>query len=134
MALTYKWKLTGLQKQNTTDITNLVVGTRWQVTGTDENGNEGTFDGGTPFDAPDEGQEGFVPYEELTEELVLGWIKSYVNSQSSYWEHINERIQKQIDETKWSKEDVTTENLPWAPVVEEEEVVTPSEEVSGSIE
>ena len=134
MALTYEWKLTGLRKQDTADITNLVIGTRWTCTGTDEDGTTGKFDGATPFDAPDEGQEGFVPYEELTEELVLSWIKSYVDSQPSYWEHINERIQKQIDETKWSKEDVTTENLPWAPVVEEEEVETPSEEVSGSVE
>lgn len=114
MALTYNWKLTGLKKKNTADITNLVVGTQWKVTGTDEDGNEGTFNGGTPFDAPDEGEVGFVPYEELTEELVLGWIKTYVENQPTYWDHINERILKEIEENKFKTEDVTTENLPWS--------------------
>ena len=34
MALTYEWKLTGLKKQDTADLSDLVVGTRWELKGT----------------------------------------------------------------------------------------------------
>ena len=49
MGYTYEWKLTGLNKQNSTNIEDAVIGTRWKLTGTDEDGNVGTFTGATPF-------------------------------------------------------------------------------------
>jgi hypothetical protein len=118
MALTYTWKLTGLKKQTTAVFDDLVIGTRWKVTGTDEDGFEGSFDGATPLDIPDADEAGYIPYEELTEELVLGWIKQTVsgsNPATNYWDHINGRILKAID----GKKNVTTEiqetDLPWSP-------------------
>jgi len=130
-------EINGLRKQDTADITNLVIGTRWTCTGTDEDGTTGKFDGATPFDAPDEGQEGFVPYEELTEELVLGWVKQTVSgsdSPNNYWDHISGVIQKEINDKKWTKVDVDSSSLPWATPEEASPTIdeTPSEEVSGS--
>ena len=117
MALTYTWKLTGLKKQDTADFNDLVIGTRWTVTGTDEDAVDGTFQGATPLDIPDAGQEGYIPYAELTEEIVLGWIKEHVsgsNPATNYWDHINGRIVKAIDEKKWTKVDVMEGDLPWS--------------------
>ena len=34
----YTWKITQLTKQNSGDIDNVIVGTRWEVTGRDEDG------------------------------------------------------------------------------------------------
>ena len=117
MALTYTWKLTGLKKQDTEDFNDLVIGTRWTVTGTDEDAVDGTFQGATPLDIPDAGQEGYIPYAELTEEIVLGWIKEHVsgsNPATNYWDHIDGRIVKAIDEKKWTKVEVMEGDLPWS--------------------
>jgi hypothetical protein len=117
MALTYEWKLTSLRKQNTDTLNNIVVGTQWTITGTDSDGNTGIFHGATPFEAKDVNGDGFIDYQDLTEEIVLEWIKDYVSGvgPSNYMNHINEMIQRQIDEVKYSRIDVTENDLPWSP-------------------
>lgn len=117
MELTYEWKLTGLKKQDTADITDLVVGTQWKLIGTNANGTSGTFSGATPLDIPDADEEGFIPYEELTEELVLGWIQNIVSGSgpTNYMDHINEQIIKQINQTEYVIKDVGESDLPWSP-------------------
>ena len=57
----------------------------------------------------------FIPYADLTEEIVLGWIQDVVVG--SYEEHVNEQIQKQIDEMA---NPITDPGLPWAPEPEPE--------------
>lgn len=110
MAITYTWKVTGLKVKDISNVQNAVVQTYWQKIGTDENGNEGTFSGATPFTAdPTDSSGPFIPFEELTEENVLDWIKSIVVGQ--YEEHVNEQIQKQIDE---KVNPITEPTLPWA--------------------
>jgi hypothetical protein len=117
MELTYEWKLTGLKKQDTADITDLVIGTQWKLIGTNANGTSGTFSGATPLDIPDADEVGFIPYEELTEELVLGWIQNIVagNTSTNYMDHINEQIIKQINQTEYVIKDVGESDLPWSP-------------------
>jgi len=117
MALTYEWKLTGLKKQDTADLTDLVVGTQWKLIGTNENGTEGTFSGATPLDIPDADEVGFVPYEELTEEMVLGWIQNIVSGSGStnYMPHIIEQINKDIARKEFVVKEVGENDLPWSP-------------------
>lgn len=118
MGLTYEWKLVGLKKQNSINIEDAVVGTSWKLTGTDEDGNVGTFSGATPFSISTINTGSFTPYTELTEEQVLNWIKNHVsgsNVSTNYWGHITEAIQKEIDGKKWAKVDVTETDLPWSP-------------------
>lgn len=104
----YTWKVTGIKTRNEGDYQNAVVQTYWSKTGTDEDGNEGVFNGATPFTTTTmpEGST-FVPFAELTEETVLGWIKA---AAVSYEDHINEQIQKQIEQKKAPVEEPT---LPW---------------------
>lgn len=111
MAITYTWKVTSLKTKNEGDYEHAVVQTYWQKIGTDENGNQGTFSGATPFTTSTmpEGQD-FVPFSELTEEMVLDWIKAVVVD--SYEQHVNEKIQEQIDH---HVNPVTEAQMPWAP-------------------
>ena len=112
----YTWKIKSLIKQNTDDLDNVIVGTRWEVTGTNDVGINGSFQGATPFalDSVDPGN--FTSFEDLTETQVLGWIKSHVSGSAptAYWDHISERINKQIQEKTYVKIDVSETELPWS--------------------
>lgn len=132
MALTYEWKLTGLKKQDTADLTDLVIGTQWKLTGTNENGTSGTFSGATPLDIPDADEEGFIPYEELTEELILGWIQNVVSGSgpTNYMDHINGQLLKQIREKEYVIKEVGEMDLPWSPTSGS---VTPTPAVDPSL-
>jgi hypothetical protein len=113
MAITYTWKITGLKTKDVSeDKPAAVVQTYWQKIGTDEDGNEGTFSGATPFTVDPSDESGpFIPFEDLTEEDVLDWIKTVVVG--GYADHVNGQIAKQIEE-KISP--VIENRLPWAPV------------------
>ena len=115
MSLTYAWSITGMK----TNENNAVVQTYWKKTGTDANGNVGTFSGATPFKIA-EGQN-LIPLEQLTETQVLDWIKSVVVG--DYENHVNSQIQKDLDRNKSVVKDV---KLPWAPDEPAGPAVTPS--------
>ena len=113
MAITYSWKLTSLKKKNSGSLNGVVFQTYWQKTGTDENGNTGTFSGATPFDPAQIDANNFVAFDQLTEATVLGWIQSVVVD--AYEQHVNEQIQRQIDEKVNASADVMAGSFPWDP-------------------
>jgi hypothetical protein len=118
MGLTYEWKVTQIKKTTNDSVENAIVGTRWEVKGTDTSGNDGLFVGATPFTLNQIDPENFIPYSELTEEIVLNWIKGYVsgsNPVTNYWDHISDRINKQIEEKTSTIDNVESVHLPWAP-------------------
>lgn len=105
MSLTYTWSLDRLEKKNTSELNNVIVQTYWSKTGTDENGNSATFHGATPFDISSVDPDNFIPYENLTEEVVLSWI------QSIGYDQVDLTIQEMINEQLNPK--VTVESFPW---------------------
>ena len=107
MTITYTWKVTDLQTNNSDTLQNVVVHTRWTKTGTDENGNSGMFAGATPFKISDVNPKTFKPLNELTESEVLSWIQAVVTGY--YEEHVNTKIAEQI-----SKKSIVNQPLPWA--------------------
>jgi hypothetical protein len=117
MGLTYDWKLIGLKKQNSENVDEAIVGTNWKITATDEDGNVGTFTGATPFSISTINTGSFVPYHELTEDVVLGWVKNHVSGSGStnYMAHINEMIGKEIRANKFVSLQVEEADLPWSP-------------------
>ena len=130
MAITYTWEITSLKTKNETlgdgvVLPNAVCQTYWKKIGTDEDGNEGTFSGATPFSAANLTEENFKQFDTLTEEIVLGWIQAIVVG--GYEEHVNGQIQKQIDEKVTP---ITESAMPWAPAVEAEPEPAPAEEVA----
>ena len=108
--LTYTWELTSLKKVTTPNVSDIVVQTYWKKTGTDSEGREGSFSGATPFDLNTIDVDAITPFEELTEEQVLSWIQAVVVD--SYEVHVNEQIQKQIDEQVNTVEEVS--EFPWS--------------------
>lgn len=123
MAFTYKYEVTSLKVKNevvgNTINQNAVVQTYWKLTGTDESlvteegNNQGTFSGATPFTTTTmpEGYN-FIPFADLTEADVISWIQAVVEGNPSYKQHIDDQIQKQIDE---KMRPITEPDLPWAP-------------------
>ena len=93
------------------DIDNVVVQTTWTCTGTDEDGDSGTFNGATPFSLTTVDPATFIPYEDLTEADVLGWIEAVVVG--SYKDHVDEQINKQIALIKDPVVDVPNGDFPW---------------------
>ncbi len=59
MAITYTWAVTGMKVTTVGSESDYVVQTYWTKTGTDENGNTGTFSGATPLD-PNPDQPDFI--------------------------------------------------------------------------
>ena len=116
----YTWKLKSLKKRNTQEVENVVIQTYWEKIGVDDQGNEGKFSGATPFDLSTVDPNKFISYEDLTEDVILGWIKSQVVG--NYEQHVNEQIAKQISEIVQPIVEVTS-GFPWQP---EEEVIAPS--------
>ena len=129
MTITYTWEITGLKTTNIGELENTVVQTYWKKIGTDENGNTGTFSGATPFtrDPNDESGPKFIPFENLTEEDVLSWIKTIVVG--DYETHVNEQIQKQINE---KINPIVDAKMPWAPAVVTPPVPAPAAETPVS--
>jgi len=112
MAITYTWKVTSLKTKTEGANQDAVVQTYWEKIGTDDAGNTGTFSGATPFTSTTmTNGNTFIPFSELTEAIVLTWIKAVVVG--GYEEHVNAQIQKQINQ-KLSP--VSEANMPWAPV------------------
>jgi len=110
MAITYTWKITSVKKGNVDTLEDVVLNVKWEKIGTDDGGNVGKFSGATPFTAPH--PSSFVPFNELTESLVLGWVQAVVVD--SYEQHVNEQIQKQIDAITNPTAEVAEKDLPWA--------------------
>tara|TARA_R110000822_G_scaffold5031_5_gene21779 strand:+ start:3379 stop:3768 length:390 start_codon:yes stop_codon:yes gene_type:complete len=126
MALTYTWKIKSLKKQDdpSAELNDIIVQTHWECTGTDADGNVGTFNGATPFEPDQVDPEAFTSYENLTEAQVLGWIQNVVTGNIGYKLHIDEQIQKQIDAIVRPTVEVNSDALPWAEPGEEP--VTPT--------
>ena len=115
MALTYTWAVTSLKKTSdpAAGVDNVVVQTTWTCTGTDEDGDSGTFNGATPFPLSTVDPATFIPYEDLTEADVIGWIQAVVVGQ--YKEHVDAQIMKQIALIKDPVVDVPNGDFPWDP-------------------
>jgi hypothetical protein len=111
--LTYVYNIKSLKVQNEPDYPQTVVQTYWTLTGTDANGNSGTFNGGTPFTYdPTDASGPFVPFPDLTEADVVGWISGVVNGNPTYKAHIDGVI---LDQIGLEINPVVEEPLPWAP-------------------
>lgn len=94
--MNYEWKIISLRRKDSPTLNNIIVQVQWKKIGTDENGNIGEFNGATPFELSTVDTNNFIAYEDLTEEIILNWIKSVVID--SYEEHVNSQIEKQIEQ------------------------------------
>ena len=116
MAFTYTYTVRNLKVKDEVNaagetLTNAVVQTYWDIVGTDEEGNEGSFTGATPFSAANVPAGSFTAFEDLEEATVIGWITNVIDSDPGYKAHIDMQIQKEID--KDIALEKTGADLPW---------------------
>lgn len=93
--MNYSWKIISHKKIG--DGT--VVQVYWTKTGTDESGNSADFSGSVPFELEDINEESYVPYEELTDDIILGWVQSIVVGDYEIFvdDSINAQIQAKLN-------------------------------------
>ncbi len=106
----YTWKISGMRASDAAELKKAIISVSWCKIGTDENGLTGEFYGVNEFKVTEISPDGFVPYEELTEEIVIGWVKDKIFDT----EYVNRMIAQQIEKKK-SAEYVV--DLPWSPVI-----------------
>ena len=71
--------------------TGYVVNVLFTVSGTDGT-YTATIDGNINF-APEQDQVDFIPYANLTEEIVMGWINTATNNQENYYANVQGQLE-----------------------------------------
>jgi len=106
MATTYTTIINSMYTVSTPDP-DYVVNVLFTVTGTDGT-NTASIDGNCQFTSDQESV--FIPYDELTEEIVIGWINDNTDNQANYYANIDGQIESIVNPP------VSPQNtpLPWA--------------------
>ena len=97
MAITYTRQLLSLKTKNSNDLQNAIVEVNWEKTGTNEDGLAGTVSGETVFDVDKIDLDNFTTFEDLTEEMILGWIQNDSLYETMTNRLIEEKIKDQIN-------------------------------------
>jgi len=89
MATTYTTTINSMYTVNTPNP-DYVVNVLFTVSGTDGT-HTASIDGNCQFNSAD--QEGnFIPYDQLTQATVLGWINEATDNQANYYANIDGQI------------------------------------------
>lgn len=124
MTIEYTWAVSSVKTKTVNGVENAIVQTYWTKTGTDENGNTGTFSGATPFRADQVDPNNFTPFSELTESQILTWIKAVVVN--DYEKHVNDQILRQIEAS-----DPVDTPLPWVQTANTDTVTANTDTVTA---
>jgi hypothetical protein len=108
-----------LVKPTEGSLTDVVITADWRCNGTDGT-YSGTCYGSSSFAPP---TENFTPYDQLTQDQVLGWCYSNGVDQTAIEANVTQQINDQINPP------VITPPLPWAPPAPEPEIVAPADPV-----
>ena len=87
----YKWTISALDcRINEDGLTNVITVIHWRYRGTDADGITAEIYGTQSVPAPN--PKAFTPYEEITLEMVSGWLESEINMKE-----IQKNINTQIE-------------------------------------
>jgi len=110
---TYTWTIAALDCSNTDDaFPAKVITAHWRLDGEFADTHAGVY-GTVSFEEPEAGS--FVPFDQLTEEQVIGWVEAALGDEqvAEYKANIEQQIADKIAPPVESKP------LPWAPVADE---------------
>lgn len=107
MATTYTWTVNQMYTVQQPDP-NYVVNVLWTLTGVDGQ-YTASIQGNSTFDSNQSGT--FIPYNQLTQEMVLGWVKSGLGEQGVA--NFEANVQGQIDSMKTPPVSPQNTPLPW---------------------
>jgi hypothetical protein len=99
MSTQYSWKITGKKKIDQGSYKDVIVQVYWTKTGTSEDGRIGHFHGCTSLSldhtAPGDTTD-FVEYEDVSDELLIGWVSDFILSIEGLSQKIDDHIQNDI--------------------------------------
>jgi hypothetical protein len=93
MATTYTTTINSMYTLNSPEQ-GFVVNVLFTVSGTDGT-NTASINGNIQF--TDQVESDYVPYDQLTESEVIGWINASTNNQENYYANINGQIESMIN-------------------------------------
>jgi hypothetical protein len=85
-----------------------VVNCLFTVSGDDGQGHTASIDGNVMFSTEQEAE--FIPYDELTDVIVMDWINEATDNLANYYANIDDQIQSQVTPPV----SPTAQPLPWA--------------------
>ena len=111
MATQFSWKITNLYTINAgAQEPNYVVNALWTLTGVDGE-YTASIDGNTQFEVNQE-QTDFVPFAQLTEALVIGWVQESLGEQGVA--NFEANVNGQLESQKNPPVSPVNTPLPWA--------------------
>ena len=118
----YTWNISSLEiVKNKENLTNVVKIIHWNYEVTDENENSAKIYGSNPLDTPD--QTAFIPYENLTFDIVVDWLEQILNIEVLQ-QQLQQELQNNIN--RQQNPPIVILPLPWETAVEE--TTTPTEQ------
>lgn len=109
MSITYNWTISQLEcKPQEDNVQDVVVTIHWRLDGADGEYSAGVY--GSVATKPYEAGAPFIPYADLTQEIVVGWVEEALGEEQvqAYKENIAGQIANQINPP------IVTPPLPWA--------------------
>jgi len=107
MSITFNWSINKMQVMPAQgDKTNVVTKAEWFVTAIDQNNNSTSSTGTCNLSLGDT----FTPFEDLTEQQVLGWCFASENFKANTETQLTEQIARQLTQKQ------TEPTLPWAQI------------------
>lgn len=95
-----------IQNMTRTTDTGFVIEVAWACTAQQDTAS--AFHGGTTTYLNNPDEPGFIPYDNLTEEIVLGWVYDALGDQKAEIEaNLTAKVQKQLHP-------VTANGMPWS--------------------
>ena len=88
--------------------TGYVVNVLFTVSGTDGT-HTASIDGNIQF-TPEQNEQGFIPYSQLTQAEVLNWINEATNNQENYYANIDGQINSMVNPPV----SPSSQPLPWS--------------------
>lgn len=101
MATTFTWHIANLERETADGF---VFTAHWTL-----DANDGTYSAGAYGSVGFERPENLVPYNQLTEETVVGWVKEHFGAEKVA--EIEAALQQQLDQ---QRNPTQASGLPWA--------------------
>lgn len=109
MAWTKQIKIESVLTQNEFSHENAVFVINWIIVGTNENNITAETRGLSRLSSKDVAPENFIPFEQLTKEVVEGWINQDLANKNI---NVDSLLDKQLAKTQINH--FSKANLPWA--------------------
>jgi hypothetical protein len=105
---TYNWEILSISKKSTENKNNVIFKIIWRLIGINPNGVEGVFKASTELTIPNQFDDNFIEYENLTQQNIINWIQQILNMDDVY-----SAIDDAMEKNKQQIEVVSDGQYPW---------------------